>query len=569
MHAEERALETLEAVARERAQEGIAAEAREARSALAGRRFNVAVMGQFKRGKSTLINALLGRELLPADVAPITTAVTVVEYGARESASVRFVDGHDEEIAATQLRLFVSEEDNPGNRKGVRVARIELPCPLLASGMRLVDTPGVGSVFENNAEATREFVPRIDVAVVVLGSDPPITGDELALVKSVAPGVGRIFFVLNKADIVAEPVRVKAEAFTRRVLCDALGDDPGHLIHASALTALGGGLDPGVAALTRDLSELAALAGTELARTSGARAARHLAAHVLGALDIERAALLSPTDEIDRRIAAFLDAMRDIDDLALAALARTKAALSYDWSAREEEKETFLVEARRALRTSVESELARLGGASRRKIRNLAREHARAAGERQIAIWHERAAAEMQRRRGSWTAQASERANALIDRVAHAAAAAFDIPVARFEPEVLDLDAPPPVFEFFADVIFLDPRAAVVAVRDTLSSRRAVARRAAARAAAAADGWLQRNLSEADQTLVGWLDKLATGLDAALRARLDAARQEVLDAVAAGRRRRERGEMAVKERVEELNRQRTVVLDALAPLSVA
>jgi hypothetical protein len=568
MQAEEQALRTLELIAGERAQDGVAAEAREARAALAGRRFNVAVMGQFKRGKSTLINALLGRELLPADVAPITTAVTVVEYGARELASVRFVDGHDEEIAATQLRLFVSEEDNPGNRKGVRVARIELPCPLLASGMRLVDTPGVGSVFANNAEATREFVPRIDVAVVVLGSDPPITGDELALVKSVAPGVGRIFFVLNKADIVAEPVRVKAEAFTRRVLRDALGDDPGRLIHASALSALRGG-DAGVTELTRSLSELAAGAGTELARASAARAARHLAAHVLGALDIERAALLSPTDEIDRRIATFLDAMRDIDDLALAALARTKAALSYDWSAWEEEKETFLVASRRALRANVENELARLDGASRRKIRNLAREYARAAGERQIAIWHERAAAEMRRRRESWTAQASERANTLIDRVAHAAAAAFDIPVARFEPEVLDLDAPPPVFEFFEDVIFLDPRAAVIAVRDALSSRRAVARRAAARAAAAADGWLQRNLSEADQTLVGWLDKLATGLDAALRARLDAARQEVLDAVAAGRRRRERGEMAVKERVEELNRQRTVVLDALAPLSVA
>jgi hypothetical protein len=332
---------------------------------------------------------------------------------------------------------------------------------------------------------------------------------------------------------------------------------------------LGGGLDPGVAALTRDLSELASLAGTELARTSGARAARHLAAHVLGALDIERAALLSPTDEIDRRIAAFLEAMRDIDDLALAALARTKAALSYDWSAWEAEKESFLVEARHALRASVENELARINGASRRKIRNSAREHARAAGGRQVAIWHERAAAEMRRWRESWTARASERANALIDRVAHGAAAAFEIPVARFEPEVLDLDAPPPVFEFFADVIFLDPRAIVVAVRDALSSRPAVARRAAARAAVAADGWLRRNLYDVDQTLVGWLDKLATGLDAALRARLDAARQEVLDAVAAGRRRREHGEMAVKERVEELDRQRTVVLDALAPLSVA
>ncbi len=566
MQAEERALETLEAVARERGQEGIAAEAREARSALAGRRFNVAVMGQFKRGKSTLINALLGRELLPADVAPITTAVTVVEHGPRESAAVRFVDGHEEEVGVDQLRLFVSEEDNPGNRKGVRVARLELPSPLLASGMRLVDTPGVGSVFESNAEATREFLPRIDVALVVLGSDPPISGDELALVKSAAPGVGRMYFILNKADLVSETTRFKAEAFTRQVLRGAVGADPGPLIHTSALTALRGGVDSGVATLMRGLSELATGAGAELARASAVRAARHIAGHLLQQLDLERAALLSPAEELDRRIAAFQNAMCDVEDLTLAALARIKGGLSYDWSAWEAEKEEFLARARGVLVTGVESDIRHVGSASRRRIRATARDHARDATRRQVDAWHERANAEMRQLRERWTSTATEAANRLIGRVAAAAAEAFDIPVAAFEPELLELEARPLTFEFFEHVIFLDPRAVVIPVADALSSRRAVVARAAAAAVKLADDWVRRNFYEVDQALVRWLDALAQTLDAEVRARLDGVRQEVLDAVAAGRRRRAEGEMAVRLQVEAVDRQRALVTGALTPL---
>ncbi len=566
MDAEERALETLEIVASEREQAGIAAEARDARAAFAGRRFNVAVMGQFKRGKSTLINALLGRELLPADVAPITTAVTVVEHGLYECAVVRFVDGHEEEIDVGQLHLFVSEEHNPGNRKGVRVARIELPSPSLASGMRLVDTPGVGSVFESNAEATREFLPRIDVALVVLGSDPPISGEELALVRSAAPGVGRMYFVLNKTDLVSETTRLKAEAFTRQILCGALGGDTGPLIHASALTALHGGFDPGVATLRQTLSELAAGAGAELARASAVRAARHLASHLLQQLELERAALLSPAEEFERRIALFQDAIRDVDDLALAALARIKGALSYDWNAWEAEEEEFMARARRALLVGVESEFRSIDDASRRQIREFARDHVRAAAGVQVEKWHERANAEMRQLRERWTSTAGEAVNRLIGRVAAAAAEAFDVPVAAFEPELLELEARQVAFEFCEQVIFLDPRAVVIPVADALSSRRAVVERAAARAVKLAVDWLQRNFYEVDQALVRWLDALAQELDAAVQTRLDEVRQEVLDAVAAGRRRRAEGEMAVRLQVEEVDRQRGLVTAALTPL---
>ncbi|MDD5563933.1 MAG: hypothetical protein PHQ91_09480 [Thermoanaerobaculaceae bacterium] len=89
---------------------------------------------------------------------------------------------------------------------------------------------------------------------------------------------------------------------------------------------------------------------------------------------------------------------------------------------------------------------------------------------------------------------------------------------------------------------------------------------AAARRIAAADDSLGRNLNDVDQALVACLDRLDTGLDAAVQGRLDAARREVLDAVAAGQRRRADGDAAVRARVDELDRQRADLQAALALL---
>jgi len=562
MKAVERALEILETVAGERRQEGIVAEIREAQAALANRRFNVAVMGQFKRGKSTLINAMVGRELLPADVAPITTAITVVEYGSSERVAVRFEDGREEEISVDQLRLFVSEEDNPGNHKGVRVARVELPSPFLASGMRLVDTPGVGSVFEGNAEITRAFLPRIDVAVIVLGSDPPISGEELALVRSAAPQVGRMCFVVNKADLVQEATRVKAEAFTRRVLRDALGAEPGALFHTSALLALWTRAEPGVTTLMRHLCELAFGSGVELARASAARAARHVAAHLLQELDLERAALISPVEDIDRRIATFVNAMRDIDELAIAALARSKGAFADDRRQWETRREMFLEDARLGVSGALDQKLGELERTRRRQIREVGRDLARVHTRLSVERWHAFARAELRRVRECWVREASCEINRLIERVAEAASTAFDIPVAQFEPKILAIDLQPVVFEFFEQVLFFDPRVVLVPLLDGLSSRKAVARRAAAQARRLAEEWVQRIVCEEDQALIRWIDTLARQLNGAIQGRLQALRREVLDAVDAGRRRREQGENAVKGELEELHRQRNLVLQA-------
>ena len=82
-----------------------------------------------------------------------------------------------------------------------------VPCPLLASGMCLVDTPGIGSVFAGNTETTKEFIPQIDAAILLVGADPPISGEELALIEAVAANVEEVLVVLNKIDRVSAAER--------------------------------------------------------------------------------------------------------------------------------------------------------------------------------------------------------------------------------------------------------------------------------------------------------------------------------------------------------------------------
>ena len=103
---------------------------------------NVAVFGRFKAGKSSFLNHLIGRPLLPVGVIPITSAVTEIQYGATERADVIFQDGRTEAVPLTRIGEFMSETENPENAKGVARVRLELPAMERYRGIRFVDTPG-------------------------------------------------------------------------------------------------------------------------------------------------------------------------------------------------------------------------------------------------------------------------------------------------------------------------------------------------------------------------------------------------------------------------------------------
>ncbi|HTO87046.1 MAG TPA: dynamin family protein [Thermoanaerobaculia bacterium] len=265
--------------------------------------FYVACVGQFKRGKSTLLNALVGETVLPAGVVPVTSVVTVLRYGAERIARVRFESGHWRAIAVGSLPLYVSESENPENRKGVLAAEVLLPHPLLASGLCLVDTPGLGSVFEANTAATRSFIPHIDAALVVLGADPPISGEELALVADVSKTVQRFLFVLNKADRLSESERREARRFAEQQIERRLGRPTGPIFEVSATEVLTDGKPArDFRTLVEALGTLATEAGSDLVRQAQQRGIERLTARVIQSLDAREEALLRPIHESELRL---------------------------------------------------------------------------------------------------------------------------------------------------------------------------------------------------------------------------------------------------------------------------
>jgi GTP-binding protein EngB required for normal cell division len=188
------------------------------------RRFVVVIAGEFKRGKSTLLNALTGMDLLPTGVLPVTAVPTRVTAGQRRAARVHFRDGSDREIGFAEIRDYVDESRNPGNRLGVATVEVELTLGL-PPGVVLVDVPGLGSSHRHNTEAALQALPEADAALVVSSVDPPIGQAELRLIERLRRHAARVDIVLNKIDYLDEAGRRMAEAFTRDVLAGNGWDD--------------------------------------------------------------------------------------------------------------------------------------------------------------------------------------------------------------------------------------------------------------------------------------------------------------------------------------------------------
>ena len=290
-------------LAQELGAEPVAEEARELAARVSEGRFYVACVGQFKRGKSTLLNALVGHEVVPTGYVPVTAVPTVIRFGDELHARVRMRDGAWREVAMTDLKEYVSEEHNPENNKAVDGAEVFVPSPLLSSGMCFVDTPGLGSVYTGNTATTQAFVPHIDAALVVVGADPPIAGEELALVESVGNQVQDLILVINKADRTTGPERAAAAKCTREILGKRLHRPMGEVFEVSAAERME---DRGPLRdwekLLASLHRLVADSGRNLVRAACDRGLQRLGEQLLAIISEDRDALQRPIEESERRI---------------------------------------------------------------------------------------------------------------------------------------------------------------------------------------------------------------------------------------------------------------------------
>lgn len=289
-------------------------EARDLAARVSEGRFYVACIGQFKRGKSTLINALIGESVLPVGFTPITAVPTVIRYGDQLKARLKGRDYSWHEIPISEVKQYVSEEHNPENTKGVTGVEVFVPSPLLATGMCLVDTPGLGSVFTGNTTLTQDFIPHIDAALVVVGADPPLAGDELSTVEAVARNVQDLIIVLNKSDRTSDAERTAASDFTRKLLEKSLKRPVGPVFQVSATDQLEKrGPERNWPQFLAELQRLVHDSGRQIIQAACDRGLVRLCEELLAIVAEEREALERPIEESEKRIAAMKVTITEAD----------------------------------------------------------------------------------------------------------------------------------------------------------------------------------------------------------------------------------------------------------------
>jgi GTPase SAR1 family protein len=299
----------------------------EAAGKLSGLGLYVAVIGEFKRGKTTLINALLGVELLPTGVLPVTAIPALVRHGPRPRATIGLLDGSAIEVPIGELPTYLTEQGNPANTKGVREASIEYPAAVLESGLVLVDTPGTGSVHLHNTQVTKDFLPRVDVALLVLTVDAPLSSAETRLVEDVAQSAARIAICLNKIDRLTPDETREALAFVEPRVAALCGTSD---VTVFALSARNGGADSGIKSLQSWLQHDVADAQLSVATERGVGMATTVLGLADAMLQLEAAAAAKPAHEAAAARAAFVTAQTAlasaVDDEATLLLAACRRA---------------------------------------------------------------------------------------------------------------------------------------------------------------------------------------------------------------------------------------------------
>ena len=167
--------------------------------------YKVLVVGEAKRGKSTLVNALIGRDILPTDVDVATSQVFNIRASDREAYRLRFEDGSVREIPPEDLPRYGSQIGPnagmiPATDRIIRWIEVDASIRFLPKGVSVLDTPGLGSLYAGHAQITHRFVPEADAVIFVLESGQPVVDEDLKFIEQILTVTSNIFFVQTKID---------------------------------------------------------------------------------------------------------------------------------------------------------------------------------------------------------------------------------------------------------------------------------------------------------------------------------------------------------------------------------
>jgi GTP-binding protein EngB required for normal cell division len=190
---------------------------------LESRLFEIAVFGRVSSGKSSLLNHVLGTDVLPVGVNPITAVPTRLIFGHDAGLAVTLADRQVKQRPIDDLAEYASEERNPGNALGVSRLVVALPSPRLQDGLVLVDTPGLGALATAGAAETLSYLPQCDLGILLLSAVNPINEEDLNTIHALSQAGIPVMGLLSKADLLSPSDREKALHYTRKEVLANLG----------------------------------------------------------------------------------------------------------------------------------------------------------------------------------------------------------------------------------------------------------------------------------------------------------------------------------------------------------
>jgi GTP-binding protein EngB required for normal cell division len=185
----------------------------------------VAFFGRVSSGKSSLLNYLLGTDVLPVGVLPVTAVLTRLRRANQAELVVHFEVSQPQQLPTDRIAEFVTEEGNPNNTRRVTEVEVRLPSRRLARGVVFMDTPGVGSLATFGAAQTKAYLPRCDLGVLLIDAGSSLNHEDLALLRGFVEAAIPALLLVSKSDLLNLEDRRKVIGYIGRQVRETLGAD--------------------------------------------------------------------------------------------------------------------------------------------------------------------------------------------------------------------------------------------------------------------------------------------------------------------------------------------------------
>jgi ribosome biogenesis GTPase A len=287
-------------------------------------RFLLAVVGKTKRGKSTLVNALLGRRddvLAPISKMPASSVITRFIPSEEEKATIFYRDGRQNAVRHVEVRDYVTEDRNPKNQKDVLAVEVTGPFRALPRDTVLLDTPGSGSMHTHHDALLHGALPQVDAVIFMVTARLPLDQDEVDLLNALKKAdIRKVFFVINMVDASEEDEIQEGIEHNLKVLAELGIESARSFFRISAKKAFDGNSDAsGVPALLQDLRQFLTTGKGRLLNERFIARVSEKVAPLLQSVAIELASAGKSSEQLEqelRRLRQTKDKLQDDRDFA-------------------------------------------------------------------------------------------------------------------------------------------------------------------------------------------------------------------------------------------------------------